>query len=149
VDTLTAVTRIAVSTFIARPREEVWAEVERLEDHAEWMADARAVEFVGDQRRGIGTRMRVTTRVGLLRTTDVMEVTEWDPPRVIGVAHRGLVGGAGRFRLEPEGDGTRFEWSEDLRFPWFLGGPAGAFIARPILRGIWRRNLQRLKEGIE
>lgn len=120
-----------------------------MEDHAEWMKDARAVEFLGDQRRGIGTRMRVTTRVGPLRTTDVMELTEWEPPSVIGVSHRGLIGGAGVFRLEPEGEGTRFEWSEDLRFPWFLGGPAGAFLARPILRRVWRGNLQRLKERVE
>ena len=40
--------------------------------------------------------------------------------------------------------GTRFVWRERLRFPWWLGGPLGAFVARPVLRRVWRRNLRNL-----
>ena len=79
-----------------------------------------------------------------------MEITEWEPPRLMGVRHTGLVTGSGRFRLEALGGGrTGFTWDEDLRFPWFLGAGPGAAAARPILRRVWRRNLARLRQVVE
>jgi carbon monoxide dehydrogenase subunit G len=138
-----------VSTFIPLPPDAVWAEVERIEDHARWMTDAVAIEFEGDQRRGVGTRIRVATRIGPFRTTDLMEFTRWERPATMGVTHRGLFSGVGEFRLRPEGGGTRFEWTEQVRFPWFFAGPLGAVVARPILRRIWRGNLRRLRERLD
>jgi carbon monoxide dehydrogenase subunit G len=149
VDTLDVMARSSVSVWIARPPAEVWVELERLEDHAEWMADAVGIEFLTERRRGIGTRMKVDTRVGPLRTSDVLEFTEWDPPHVMGVAHRGLITGEGRFRLIPDGSGTQVDWSERIRLPWFFAGPIGAAVAAPILHRIWRANLRRLKERVE
>lgn len=136
---------IEVSVSIPAPPDAVWADVERIEDHPEWMADAVGIDFSSSQRRGVGTRISVLTRVGPFRTTDEMEFTEWDPPRVMGVSHRGLFTGVGRFTLQPEGDGTRFTWTERIEFPWFLGGPLGALMARPILTRVWRGNLRRLR----
>ena len=126
--------------------EAVWADIERLETHVEWMADAESIEFVGDQRRGVGVVMRVATRVGPLRTTDVIRVTSWDPMRSIGVSHEGLVSGSGEFRLEPNEGGSRFVWEERLLFPWYFAGSVGAAVAAPVLRAVWRRNLRRLAE---
>ena len=137
---------IEVSVLIPAPPEAVWSEVERIEDHPTWMADAVGVEFRSDARRGVGTRISVLTRVGPFRTTDEMEFTEWDPPRAMGVSHRGLFTGTGRFTLRSEDDGTRFTWTEEIRFPWFLGGPIGAAVARPILTRVWRGNLRRLRD---
>ena len=113
------------------------------------MADAESCRFETDQRRGVGTVLIVETKVGPFRTTDVMEFTTWQAPQVMGVAHQGLFTGIGTFTLAPQGTSTRLEWSEQLRFPWFLGGPLGAVAARPILRAIWRGNLRRLKARIE
>ena len=63
----------------------------------------------------------------------------------MGVEHRGLVSGVGRFRLEDQIDGgTTFIWDEDLCFRWWLGGRAAAALARPVLALIWRQNLRRL-----
>jgi hypothetical protein len=74
-----------------------------------------------------------------------MEVTSWAKGDEIGVRHRGLVTGEGRFRMVPAGDGqTEVTWTEDLKFPWYLGGPATALAARPVLRRIWQGNLRRL-----
>lgn len=113
------------------------------------MADAESIAFATEQRVGVGTRMEVATRIGPLRTTDMIEVTEWEPPGRIGVVHRGLVSGRGRFELAAMGGGTRFTWIEELRFPLWLGGPSTAWLARPVLAWVWRRNLAGLKLRLE
>lgn len=128
---------------------DVWREAADLASHAEWMADAESIEFETDQRSGVGTRMRVATAVGPLRTTDLMEVTDWVEGHTIGVRHRGLVTGEGRFRLSPVAGATRFIWTEELSFPWYLGGPLTALVASPVLAWIWRRNLSGLKHRLE
>lgn len=135
---------IEVSIHIPADPETVWQDVEQLERHTEWMADAESIEFVGEQRRGVGTAMRVATRVGPLRTMDMMEFTAWDPPRTMAIRHQGIVTGEGAFTLEPEDGGTKFTWRERLTFPWYLGGPVTAFFAAPVLRWVWQRNLEGL-----
>ena len=137
---------VTVSIDIPAPRDEVWSDVARLPDHVEWMVDAHRIDFIGEQQSGAGTRMEVETRFGPLRTTDVMEVTEWVPGERIAVIHHGLFTGKGAFTLTDEDDGTRFTWSEHIRFPWFFGGPLGAWLARPVFTWVWRRNLRRLRD---
>jgi carbon monoxide dehydrogenase subunit G len=140
------VSPVRVEVTIDAPPAAVWARLSDIADHVTWMADAAAIRFVGDRRAGVGTRFECETRLGPLRTLDVMEVTEWREPQVIGVRHRGLFTGTGAFRLRPDGRGTRLSWDEDLRFPWWLAGPLGARVARPVLRAVWRRNLRRFAQ---
>jgi hypothetical protein len=113
------------------------------------MADAESIVFLSETRSGVGTVMQVRTIVGPFRTTDIMEVTDWDERRTIGVCHKGLVKGTGRFTLRPLAGTTRFTWSEELTFPWWLGGPVTAWFAKPILGVVWRRNLNGLKTQLE
>ncbi|MDY7102086.1 MAG: SRPBCC family protein [Actinomycetota bacterium] len=142
--------RIEVATVIEATPDEVWSCVEDLSSHVEWMDDAHAITFVGDQRAGVGTEMLVDTRVGPLRLEDRMEVTEWEPGRAMGVRHVGLVTGSGRFTLAPvPGGGTEFTWAEDLRFPWWMGGPLGGVVGSRVLELVWRRNLRSLKKLVE
>jgi uncharacterized protein YndB with AHSA1/START domain len=143
--------RIYVSTVIDATPERVWAVVEPIEHHVDWMADAVAIRFEGDQRRGVGTRFLCDTKVGPLRLTDRMEITEWQPGRAMGVRHTGLVTGTGRFTLDRAvGGGTLFAWEEDLVFPWWMGGPlAGAVGGNVVLKQVWRRNLRELRRLAE
>jgi uncharacterized membrane protein len=137
---------VVVATTIDRPVGDVWEHVRVIERHVDWMHDAVAIRFLGERTEGVGTRFECDTRIGPFSTTDVMEITAWEPERRIGVHHVGVVTGTGEFTLRPlGGDRTEFRWSEDLRFPWFLGGAVGAFVARPVLRAIWRRNLDTLR----
>jgi len=136
--------RIRTDIAIDAPPAAVWARLADIADHVSWMADAAAIRFTGERRSGVGTTFECETRVGPLRTTDVMEVTEWRERRAMGVRHVGLVTGTGRFLLRRARRGrTRLTWDEDLRFPWWLGGRVGAFVARPVLRAVWRGNLRR------
>lgn len=146
-----SVSRIYVSTVIDATPEEVWRVVEPVERHVDWMADAVAIRFETDQTRGVGTRFLCDTKVGPLRLVDRMEITEWEPRATMGVRHTGLVTGTGRFTIERAvGSGTLFAWEEDLRFPWWMGGPAGELVGgRLVLRQIWKRNLRALKALVE
>jgi hypothetical protein len=122
--------------------------VEPIERHVEWMHDAVAIRFSGEQRRGVGTTFACDTKVGPIRLVDQMEITQWEPPAVMGVRHTGVVTGSGRFTLVPIdlGRRTRFTWSEDLSFPWWLGGRVGERLGgRLVMRTIWRRNLRELE----
>ena len=142
--------RIRVRTTIDVPPARLWRHLERIEDHVDWMADARSITFVGRQRRCAGTVFDCVTAIGPLRTTDRMVVTEWVPRRTMGIEHRGVVTGRGRFTLRRRRGGrTRFSWDERLRFPWRIGGPFGAIVAKPLLRAVWKRNLRRLKQLAE
>ncbi len=48
--------RIAVSVEIDATPAAVWAVVEPIERHVDWMADAETIRFCGEQTRGVGTR---------------------------------------------------------------------------------------------
>lgn len=136
--------------FDATP-DEVWTVLEPIEDHTRWMADAVAIEFTGDQHRGVGTTFRCDTKVGPFRLSDEMEITVWEPGAAMGVDHVGLVTGSGVFRLSPIdlGRRTRLVWAETLSFPWWMGGPIGATIGSKLLRRIWRGNLGTLRELVD
>ena len=142
--------RIEVATTIEATPDTVWARIEDVGTHVDWMADAEAIRFTSDQTSGVGTTFDCDTKVGPLRLTDAMTITEWEPGRCMGVRHEGLVTGEGRFTLTAAGDSrTEFTWAEHLRFPWWMGGPIGGALGAPVLRGIWRKNLRRLKALVE
>jgi hypothetical protein len=137
--------KIRVGITIGVSPRQLWHSLEAIEDHVQWMADAREIRFASGQRRGVGTEFDCVTRVGPFRTTDRMVVTSWKPGREMGIEHRGVVTGRGHFTLRPRRGGrTRFTWEERLSFPWWMGGPVGALAAKPVLRRLWRRNLRAL-----
>ncbi|MFZ4719582.1 MAG: SRPBCC family protein [Ilumatobacteraceae bacterium] len=143
---------IVVSIELDATPERVWDVVEPVERHVDWMHDAVAIRFTTEQTRGTGTEFLCDTKVGPFSLVDRMEITEWVPGEVMGVRHIGLVTGSGRFTLEPIdlGRRTRFTWREELTFPWWMGGPIGAWVGGKIaLQPIWRRNLRNLKRLVE
>jgi hypothetical protein len=143
------VSRLTVRTVVDAPPAAVWPELADIQSHVTWMADAVALHFTGERRRGVGTTFECVTRVGPFRTVDRMEVTSWREGREVGVRHTGLITGEGRFVLRPVRRGrTRITWTERLRFPWYLGGPLAATLAKPVLRRIWRANLRRLARRV-
>jgi hypothetical protein len=160
------VSDVTVSIDLDATPAEVWALVEPVERHVDWMADAVSIRFETDQTRGVGTSFLCDTKVGPIRLTDRMEITEWVPAvdgaiGRMGVRHTGIVTGTGVFTLEPiEGPGTnpagtnpartRFTWSEQLDFPWYLGGRLGEIVGGKLVLGpIWRRNLKSLRRLVD
>ncbi len=148
---------VTVSIDLDASPAEVWKIVEPVERHVDWMADAVAIRFETEQTRGVGTRFLCDTKVGPIKLTDHMEITEWTPATAtqdgaMGVRHTGIVTGRGVFSIEPLAGGqrTKFTWSEDLTFPWYLGGRLGEIIGgRFVLGFIWKRNLRALKTLVD
>lgn len=143
---------IEVSIELDATPEHVWRVVESIERHVDWMTDAVAIRFVNDQTRGVGTMFLCDTKVGPIKLTDRMEITEWAPEQVMAVRHVGVVTGTGCFTLTPLDGGThaRFTWAEELTFPWWLGGRLGEMIGgKLVMEFIWQRNLRALKQIVE
>ncbi len=128
----------------------MWDAIDDIATHSQWMADAESIEFLTHRTQGIDTTFTCITRVGPFHLRDVLTITEWSPRHAMGISHDGVVRGSGRFTLRRRSGGrTKFTWREQLRFPWWLGGPLGALVAKPILRHIWKGNLGRLKAIVE
>ena len=136
---------ITVETELDAPPDVVWSDIRNIASHSEWMHDAESIWFTSQGREGVGTTFEAETRIGPIQLTDVMEITEWVENETMGVRHSGVVTGVGAFSLSPlPGDRTLFRWAEELKFPWWLGGPAGEPFGSIILKLIWKRNLQNL-----
>jgi hypothetical protein len=157
------VSDVVVSIDITASPQTVWSIVEPVETHIEWMADAVAIRFETEQERGVGTVFLCDTKIGPIKLTDRMEITEWIPAvdaldgqpssgGAMGVRHSGIVTGSGVFTLEPLAGGTRtnFTWAESLEFPWYFGGRLGEIVAGKLILGpLWKRNLHKLKSLVE
>jgi hypothetical protein len=144
------VARVSLDITIDAAPAVVWASISDLASHTDWMRDAVAIRFVSEATSGAGVVMDCDTRIGPFRLTDRLVVTDWDDGHAIAIRHAGAVTGTGRFALAAAGpERTSVTWTEDLDFPWWMGGPAGATVARPVLAWTWRRNLAALRALIE
>jgi len=126
--------------------ERAWEALIRWEDQAEWMRDADSVRLLGTQREGVGTTIAVKTRVlNVPLFTEKLEVTLWEPPRRLVMAHRSFVRGVETWRFQPVEGGTWFTWTEDLRLPVPLIGELALRVYRPFMRHLMRGALADLR----
>ena len=142
--------RIKVSTIINKPLEVVWDEVKIMKNHVNWMQDAAKIDFLSLNESGIDTKMKVLTKVGPFSLNDIITVIKWEEMNSIGVVHEGIVTGEGTFYLSENGENsTKFEWIEELKAPYYLGGPIAEFFGGFVLKFIWKKNLMNLKNILE
>ena len=120
--------RIETSIIINKPLDTVWQEVKVMENHVNWMEDAVKIDILSENNSGIDTKMNVLTKVGPIKLTVIITVTEWKEKESIGVIHEGIVTGEGIFYLKALNEyQTEFKWEETLKFPIYLGGVIGEF----------------------
>ena len=79
--------RIETSIIINKPLDTVWQEVKVMENHVNWMEDAVKIDILSENNSGIDTKMNVLTKVGKIKLTDIITVTEWKEKESIGVIH--------------------------------------------------------------
>ena len=144
--------RIDSQTHIRADPARVWEVLVDWENQPRWMADARRVDVLGDQRAGVGVTLRCRTAIaGGLLVDDDIRVIEWEPPRLLTVRHLGrVVRGVGAFELAPTADGTRVRWWEEFTAPLGLVGEAfGQLLVAPLIQRVFRRSLTALKRRCE
>ncbi|WP_298212578.1 hypothetical protein [Ferrimicrobium sp.] len=141
-------TSIHVVRKLSIPLTFAWRELASIDHHIDWMADAVRIDFETDRHTGVGTRFTCLTKVGPLRTNDLMEITRWDEGSAIGVRHKGLITGEGILELrKATDDSCLLSWSETLHFPAAIGGAFTEKLAQPVLTKIWRGNLRRFEQS--
>ena len=141
---------IEVETLIYASLDDVWNEVSKIENHSKWMKDAVNIDFQTDNKSGVGTKIKVLTKIGPIKLYDFMTFTKWEEKKSIGVDHVGIVTGKGEMKFEKiDENTTKFKWTETLKFPIYLGGVIGELFGKPVLELIWKQNLNNLKKIIE
>jgi hypothetical protein len=139
--------RVSSEVVLPVPLERAWELLLRWEDQPRWMRDADRVRVIGPQHEGVGTTIAVRTRVlNVPLFTERLEVTIWEPPRRLVMAHRSFVRGVGTWRLQPVEGGTWFSWVEDLRLPVPVLGELSLRVYRPFMRRLMRQALASLRE---
>ena len=93
-------TEIQIRQRFALPPERAWESLVAFDRYPEWIESYEAVEFVGTQHEGVGTRWRQTRTVFGRSHSQVMEVTSWEGPR--------------SFALVAEESGARYETRYEL-----------------------------------
>lgn len=139
-----------VSIIINAPIETVWENIADIKSHVQWMDDAESIIELGEKQNCVGAKYLCVTKVGPLKTNDVMEVTQYEQPTTIEIHHVGAVKGKGWFELKVISESTtEFIWREDLTFPIHMGAGLGKIVAMQLLHRIWKKNLENLKKSIE
>ena len=80
---------ISVETTINAPLNEVWYEVSQIQNHSNWMKDAVNIDFQSESKSGVGTKIKVLTKIGPIKLNDYMTFTKWEEKKIIGVDHVG------------------------------------------------------------
>jgi carbon monoxide dehydrogenase subunit G len=140
--------RVEERVAVAAPAEVVWEALTDWEGQSSWMVLTSVTVEPGGHR--VGERLEAFTRLGGVGFRDPMEVTRWDPPRRVDVAHLGkVVRGLGIFAVEPAPGGAWLVWAEDLDLPLGRLGRLGFALVRPAFQLMLRRSLLRLAGKVE
>lgn len=141
--------RLAREVVIDAPGEAVFAAVTDWAAQGRWVPGTR-VRPEGPADR-TGARIVAYTGVGPVGFRDPMEITAWDPPRLVGIRHTGrAVRGTGAFEVHAMPDGrSRFVWREEIEVPLGALGATAFMLARPALDAILGRALSNLSGLVE
>jgi uncharacterized protein YndB with AHSA1/START domain len=135
--------------IIDAPIERVWAEVADIEGQPRWMREMKAVRLSSPGPVGVGTVGEADVRIFGITATDVVTITEFEPPHRYAIRHDGMFKGRGLITLEAGADGTTtiMRWDEVLIPP--VLPHLGALVMTPTLGGIFQADLVRFKELVE
>lgn len=143
---------ILVTMVVRSPIDRVWEILTDIEGQPRWMDDMKAVRILTPPPIGVGTRAEGDIRIFGIGVLDPITITAFDRPSRFAVRHEGAFTGEGIIELEShEDDGggptTTARWSETIVPPLFPH--LGALVLAPILRSIFDRDLENLRELIE
>jgi uncharacterized membrane protein len=142
---------IVQSIEIARSPDDVFAYVSDFSRATEWQENLVSANVEGEGPLAVGSRIRMTRRIGKTERTMTNEVTEHNPPR--SWAFRGIDGpvrAKGQGTIEPVGEGTRSRFTMQLDFEGHgIGKLLVPLVVRRQARSDVAKSQARLKERLE
>lgn len=134
-----------VRRTIDAPPELVFRTVSDIREFSKAVPDIVSVEFLSEGRSGVGTRFRETRRFGKREAATELEVTEYEPGRLIRlVSESGGTEWDSVFTVAGDGEGTRLELVMDARPRGFLARITGA-----LMGGMIRRALEKDMDAVK
>jgi uncharacterized membrane protein len=140
---------VITTVDLRSPPQDVWPFLVDWERLPLWMEEMGDVRVLTDHRQGVGVEAETTVRIGGLSSRDRIRVTRWEPPAVLEIAHLGWVRGTGTMELSTTEAGSRLFWRESLVPPWGVLGAMGIRLYAPLLRRVFRRDLDRLRDLVD
>jgi uncharacterized protein YndB with AHSA1/START domain len=131
--------QIEQTFIIARPPEDVFAFMAAPENLAKWQTIKTHVTPVSDGPPRLGYRVREGNKVGPREWEQLVEFTEFEPGRALGVKVVEGPESSGRWTLAPDGAGTRVHFVADMKAPALLA---------PLLKRIAARNFRGYHENL-
>lgn len=132
-------TRVTVGGPIDASPEVVFDAVTNIERLPEINEDVVRIEFLGEQKSGVGTRFRETRRMGKREMDTDLEVTEYVPherARMVTDSH-GTVWDT-VFTVRAEGDGAHLEIAMDARPHKLM-----TKVMTPLMKPMFRKGMQK------
>lgn len=135
--------------IVEAPPERVFAALTDWPTQGQWMLGTRV--WSDGPAQGVGGRISAFTGAGRVGFLDTMEITEWEPPRLVRVLHTGrVVRGPGIFEVLAVPDGrSRFVWREELELPLGRVGRAGFAVVGPVFAAGVVSSLRRFARLVE
>ncbi|MFZ5817994.1 MAG: SRPBCC family protein [Bacillota bacterium] len=129
---------------VQAPPEKVWGLVSDPRNAPRFNRMVQEIQDLQEKPGGVGTRWKAITQMAG-RVEIANEITEWDPPRRLGIRMQGPASGTLTFTLTPQGDGaTLVEQSATSNLP-ALTAP----LVRPVLERSIKESLQQIKAQVE
>ncbi|MFY9325335.1 MAG: SRPBCC family protein, partial [Candidatus Nanopelagicales bacterium] len=99
----------------------------------------------------VGGEFAAFTGIGKLGFIDPMQITKWNPPQEVSVAHLGkLVRGTGEMKVEKISENeSDFIWSESLELPLGIIGFVGYKIIEPFFKIAIQKSLKKFALIVE
>jgi hypothetical protein len=125
---------ISVSQIVNMPPSIVFAAATDWPRQREWIPGTR-VTLVDLDGKSVGSTIAAYTGFFSIGFTDLMEITNWEPPYLCQVKHIGrfIRSSTGTFSVEQVSEmSTRFNWSETIALPFGIFGRIGWVLAKPV-----------------
>jgi hypothetical protein len=140
------------SIVLLAASEKVWPFLFEPEKVLQWCLTYQKYQYSGEQHSGVGTRFYVEEKAGGPLMKYTFEATEWEQNRKLTqkmISGTGVKAYQQNLLLEPQEQGCRFTFSEEVELPMgFLGRIIGS-LAEGMSRSTLRKMLSTLKTLVE
>ena len=141
---------LSLTQRVNASQEKVFAEIVNWPSQSAWMLGTK-VWVTKNDGVGVGGEFAAFTGIGKLGFIDPMQITKWNPPQEVSVAHLGkLVRGTGEMKVEKISENeSDFIWSESLELPLGIIGFVGYKIIEPFFKIAIQKSLKKFALIVE